>query len=277
MKFLFSKEFFFRVLTAFITFFLFSFLLFFSKNSYFMFLFPFFASCIGALAVAEYGNLVRGKGVCLFSPVMVGVSFGEILFFFLASQSVTFLAFPFFLFFLHLVFLFFYHAKKMEQAIVEIATSCFPFLYIVVPIALSFFILYSPFYEGRFWILYLIAVTKAADIGGYFGGKLLGKYKLAPKISPHKTREGAFVGWLFSLLVSFSFYGFSEKMTLFESLFLGALMGVFGQMGDLFESLFKRDAKKKDSNSIPGIGGVLDLLDSLIFNLFVLFFFLYWR
>ncbi len=256
---------------------LFAFLLIFSKTPYLMFLFPLCAAAIGALAVGEYGNLVKEKGVRLFPFVMMGFSFLEIFAFFGASQKSFFLFVPFLLFFLHLLFLFFYHGKKMGQAIVEIATSCFPFLYIVVPIGLSFFILYSKFYEGRFWIFYLIAVTKAADIGGYFGGKLLGKNKLAPKISPHKTKEGAIIGWASSLGTSLLFAVFSDKITLVWALILGSLMGILGQLGDLFESLFKRDANQKDSSSIPGMGGMLDLLDSLIFNIFIVFFFLCWR
>jgi len=100
----------------------------------------------------------------------------------------------------------------------------------------------------------------------FFGGKFLGKHKLSA-ISPKKTWEGSVTGLVFTLIASYLFYYFSDgKLTLIDAIVLGVLIGVFSQIGDLFESLFKRKLNVKDSSHIiPGHGGVLDRFDSLIF------------
>ena len=110
------------------------------------------------------------------------------------------------------------------------------------------------------------------DVGAYFVGKFLGKHKLS-KLSPNKTLEGAVMGLVTAIAVSVLMYYLGRKFafenfsfTLFRSIWLGALIGVLGQAGDLAESLLKRDAKVKDSNQIPGLGGILDMLDSLLFT-----------
>lgn len=100
----------------------------------------------------------------------------------------------------------------------------------------------------------------------YFGGKFFGKHKLS-EISPKKTWEGSAAGLVFTLIASFLFYYFSaDKITLTDSIAFGLIIGIFSQIGDLFESLFKRKLNIKDSSHIiPGHGGVLDRFDSLIF------------
>ena len=117
-----------------------------------------------------------------------------------------------------------------------------------------------------------LTVTKMGDIGAYFGGKLLGKKKLAPLLSPKKTCEGAIAGGLLSICASLLFsrlshhYGWEGfDLSWKESLILGALISLSGQLGDLAESLLKRDAKIKDSSCFPGLGGMLDMTDSLLF------------
>ena len=133
--------------------------------------------------------------------------------------------------------------------------------------------------DGRLWIAYLISVTKMTDIGGYFFGNLWGKEKLAPCLSPQKTWIGAIFGFISAIIASLVFFAVSVfvpsfDLTLKASIFLGMLVGIASQLGDLAESLLKRDAKAKDSNSIPGIGGVLDLIDSLLFTTPVVYLFL---
>jgi phosphatidate cytidylyltransferase len=118
------------------------------------------------------------------------------------------------------------------------------------------------------------------DTGAYFTGKKFGKSKLAPHISPKKTIEGALGGMVFSLLTSLCFFFISDLFSLsmqisfMESFVLGILVGVIGQIGDLIESLLKRDGGIKDSNQLPGLGGILDVVDSLIFTTPLIYFFL---
>ena len=94
-------------------------------------------------------------------------------------------------------------------------------------------------------------------------GRLFGKHKIAPKISPGKTWEGLGGAVLFAVIVSVVFVKYSGIMPWPFAVLFGGMFGVFGQLGDLVESMIKRDAQQKDSsNSVPGFGGVLDIIDS---------------
>ena len=123
-------------------------------------------------------------------------------------------------------------------------------------------------------------VTFASDTAAYFVGKGLGRHKLAPLISPGKTWEGTIGGLvgavLFSLLFTLS-TPFSLPIEWGEALLLGLLVSVFGQIGDLLESLFKRYVGVKDSGKlIPGHGGFLDRMDSIVFAGAVVYYYLIW-
>ncbi len=174
-----------------------------------------------------------------------------------------------------------YYFDKIENSLVNIATGFFGVCYVAIPLALMLRILYLPGQDGIWWLVYLIAVTKMTDVGAYFVGKFLGQKKLTTKLSPNKTHEGAIMGLataigtsigLYYLAQALSFEAFS--LTLSRAIWLGALIGILAQVGDLAESLLKRDAKVKDSNKIPGIGGVLDVLDSLLFTAPFTYFFI---
>jgi phosphatidate cytidylyltransferase len=179
-----------------------------------------------------------------------------------------------------------YNFSKIEGAITNIATCFFGAFYIVFPLGLMLRILYpvtipSGFIDGRIWLAYLIIVTKITDVGAYFIGKLWGKSKLAPHLSPGKTMIGAVAGFAAALIASLCFCLISNvssptifHLSIIEAIVLGGLIGIFSQLGDLAESLLKRDAQVKDSNTIPGIGGVLDLVDSLLFTIPILYLFL---
>jgi phosphatidate cytidylyltransferase len=133
--------------------------------------------------------------------------------------------------------------------------------------------------SGRLLMLYLIIVVKCTDIGAYTVGRLIGRHKLCPRISPGKTIEGFFGGILFALVASLLFchftdyrFGASISLKLSDALILGVLMAISGTVGDLFESLLKRAANTKDSSTlIPGMGGILDVMDSLLFGAPVLY------
>lgn len=123
----------------------------------------------------------------------------------------------------------------------------------------------------------MIAVVKFTDIGAYFAGRAWGKNKMAPVLSPGKTWEGAAGGMLLAVAASLFCLGPLAKMMgvattggwlnwLVGALGYGLCVGLAGMLGDLAESLLKRDAGVKDSSDwLPGFGGVLDLLDSLLF------------
>jgi phosphatidate cytidylyltransferase len=115
-----------------------------------------------------------------------------------------------------------------------------------------------------FFVLFMIWAT---DSGAYFVGKSMGKRKLWPIISPNKTIEGAVGGIFFSILVAIIYYAASfVDLSLLPILIVSVLVGVFGQIGDLAESAFKRIYDVKDSGSLlPGHGGILDRLDSALF------------
>jgi phosphatidate cytidylyltransferase len=133
---------------------------------------------------------------------------------------------------------------------------------------------------GGLLLLLPVLVTWASDIGAYAVGRTMGKHKLIPSVSPGKTVEGAVGGLLASMLVAAVYTRYvlhpaahlSFRMTPLGVLTFGALVSVAAQIGDLAESLFKREAGVKDSSHIiPGHGGILDRFDSLLFVLPVSF------
>lgn len=132
--------------------------------------------------------------------------------------------------------------------------------------------------DGRSLLLYGILVIKSTDMGAYFVGSAIGKHKLIPAISPGKTWEGVLGGVLVATLVSIlvlNLYGFVVSdfhFTWIEGVGLGLGLGILGIIGDLVESMLKRSAGIKDSGAwLKGMGGILDVLDSLIFALPLLY------
>jgi phosphatidate cytidylyltransferase len=151
-----------------------------------------------------------------------------------------------------------------------------PFLFNFV--ALLAFMPGSPV-ENRFLLIYLLAVTKFSDVGAYVVGSLIGKHKMIPRISPGKTWEGFAGAILTSLLISIVLTQVMgarvQAISFADSIILGLLLPLVSVVGDLAESVVKRDASIKDSGrSIPGIGGALDLIDSILFTAPVLYFYL---
>lgn len=119
---------------------------------------------------------------------------------------------------------------------------------------------------GGFTIVSILASIWLCDTAAYFGGLTFGKHKLYPSVSPKKSWEGAIFGFVFSILTMIaSKYLVCQYLRLIDAIVLGLIVGIFGQIGDLVESRFKRDAGIKDSSSLlPGHGGVYDRFDSLI-------------
>jgi len=131
---------------------------------------------------------------------------------------------------------------------------------------------------GRAMVLYLVLVVKSTDMGAYFVGRFIGRHKLFPRISPAKTWEGFFGGIGAALLTSVGLFAAlggrlgTVRMGLTDAVVLGLLLAMVGTVGDMFESLLKRASGAKDSGTvIPGMGGILDVLDSLLFGAPVLY------
>lgn len=124
-------------------------------------------------------------------------------------------------------------------------------------------------------LFFFFLVIMGSDTGAYYTGRVFGRHKLAPKVSPGKTWEGAVGGLLASLLAAaLAHYWFFPELSLKAALPLAAVMNVFGVVGDLTESALKRGAGAKDAAQIlPGHGGLLDRLDSLLFNAPVIYYF----
>jgi phosphatidate cytidylyltransferase len=122
---------------------------------------------------------------------------------------------------------------------------------------------------------FFFLVIMGSDVGAYYTGTAIGRHKLAPKISPGKTWEGAIGGMAASLLMAaLAHYWFFPELSLKAALPLAAVMNIFGVLGDLTESALKRSAGAKDAaQTLPGHGGLLDRLDSLLFNAPVLYYF----
>lgn len=119
------------------------------------------------------------------------------------------------------------------------------------------------FVGGTGVLLMILLVVKFTDIGAYFGGRAFGRHKLIPWLSPGKTWEGLFFGILTAGAMGMACAPFIEHLVWWKGFIFGCVIGGIGQLGDLLESLMKRDADVKDSGKlIPGFGGVLDVIDS---------------
>jgi phosphatidate cytidylyltransferase len=163
-------------------------------------------------------------------------------------------------------------SRQTELAIVSMAGTLLSTLYLG---GLAWFLLAirvkeggelrpDPLFAGTtMHVVMVLLCVKFTDIGAYFTGKSIGRHKLIAWLSPGKTWEGLIGGLLVAALVGAACAPFLVEVEWWQGLIFGAIFGFVGQCGDLLESLMKRDAEVKDSgNTIPGFGGVLDVIDS---------------
>lgn len=138
---------------------------------------------------------------------------------------------------------------------------------IYIPLFLSFLVMIRMGTEGPLWVFFLLWVVAWGDTGALYVGTYWGRHKLCPSVSPKKTIEGALGGVAANLAAGWSLkLFFFDGMSALACTFIVLAVGVIGQIGDLFESLFKRAAGVKDSGSLlPGHGGILDRIDALLF------------
>jgi len=174
--------------------------------------------------------------------------------------------------------LFLFRIRSIDTAAREVAFALLAFLYI--PFMLMHLVQLRQTSFGIQWIIVIMLIVMTNDSAAYYSGSAFGKHRLYPLVSPKKSIEGAIGGLIGSIggtmLAKFTFF---PQLAFTDAILMALVVGMIGQAGDLFESLLKRSFGVKDSGSIiPGHGGVLDRLDSILFAApvtyyYVLFFF----
>ncbi len=161
--------------------------------------------------------------------------------------------------------------KDNNNAIVGIATTLFGVLYVSWLFSFLIKIRYLiPNFDGIKLLGFILVVVKCGDIGALLVGSRFGRHPLLPRVSPSKTVEGSMGSFLFSMTAALLFQSWLPESAGFSNMHI-ALMGLFfgglGQLGDISESLIKRDCQVKDSGKLlPGLGGILDAIDSVLFS-----------
>lgn len=234
------------------------------------------STLIAFLALLEFNNLglhkKREKAVDLLGAVS-GAGIVPLLFFCGKEAFLPALAGLVFFFFLYGLF----SKRKLSDSALDVSHKALAFAYLALP--LSYLAPLAMLDEGRWWLLFLLVVIWSNDTFAYFTGRKFGKHKLAPVISPKKTVEGAIggiVGGAIAGLILVHFSGMDSDPL--STVLITAVAGLVAMAGDLAESLLKRGAGVKDSGSIiPGHGGILDRIDSLIFPVPLLYYYLVMR
>jgi phosphatidate cytidylyltransferase len=180
--------------------------------------------------------------------------------------------------------LFFLTQSPEHSAIRDLGITVFGILYLAFPFSCLLDLASGSMGSPVLWLTMALVLTKLGDTGAYFVGRAFGRIPFSPVLSPKKTVEGLIGAVLLSSLAGSAFATWGPSVWPILSDFglvelggLAAMMALVGQIGDLAESSLKRDAGIKDSNQIPGLGGILDLLDSLLFTVPFLYFYLHAR
>jgi phosphatidate cytidylyltransferase len=220
----------------------------------------------------EFFLMLEQKGIKIYKYVGIGIGVViplSIIFHFEPTKSWELLFIVLALFSLILMQ---FRRRNSSGVIIDISTTLFGILYISW--FFSFLIKIRQLPGGIGLLAGILFITKAGDIGAFLIGSRFGKRPLLPRISPKKSVEGALGGLLFSVCMAVAcrpLLNFSWS----HIVILGFCFGILGQLGDLCESLLKRDCNVKDSSGIfPGMGGVLDVIDSVLFTAPVFYFYM---
>jgi phosphatidate cytidylyltransferase len=138
---------------------------------------------------------------------------------------------------------------------------------VYIPIFISFLIFLRNDLEGVGWVFFVLCIVASGDVGAYYIGSYFGRHQLCPAVSPNKTIEGSLGGICGNIIIGLIFaFLFIPSLIWPLALIISVVVGMAGQLGDLFESQFKRASGIKDSGSLlPGHGGILDRIDALLF------------
>ena len=211
----------------------------------------------------EFSRLAAAKNIRIFTlfSITASIAFAGTWYLqqFIEASSATYLAFLS-VFVLGGLFLYQHICYGISGVIANCGANYFSIIYLGL---LSTFVLAIRIDFGLWALLMFVFVVKFADIGAYTVGRLFGKHKFSPRISPGKTWEGMIGAVIAAIIVAFCFAATCGIMNKLLAIVFGFCFAFVGQFGDLAESMIKRDAEQKDSsNSVPGFGGILDVIDS---------------
>ena len=225
----------------------------------------------------ELSRLFAAKNLKLFVPVSVVASILLAACWYwpgLVGVSVA-IYLPLVCVFMFLALLLYQYASfGFSGVVANCGANCFSILYLGL---FSAFVLAVRIDFGPWPLLMFIFAVKSADIGAYATGTLFGKHKFSPRISPGKTWEGMAGAVVVAVIVAILFAAVFDIMNWLLAVIFGFCFAFIGQIGDLVESMIKRDARQKDSSdTVPGFGGILDVIDSpLIAAPFAYLFFMF--
>ncbi len=255
-----------------------------SNHQYLKIFFIILIAAIIGMALWEFYDMAKNKKHQPLDRYAIACSMLYLIATYISTQYHVFSMLPQLTLLLTMVGAFAYFFDKGQNALANIAITLLGLIYLTLPltgmIQINYFFPAESLQDGRLWLTYVLLVTKVTDIGAYFLGKNFGTNKIAPYISPSKTLEGSIGGLFAAILMSLTFslvtqyFSLPFTLSVSEALYLGAIIGLVGQFGDLAESLLKRDCEVKDSNQLPGLGGVLDTADSIIFTVPLVYFFM---
>ena len=220
----------------------------------------------------EFFSMLDKKGISAYK--YFGIGLGMVIPLSIMSRFELTRGWEFLFIVLALLFLILMQFKRRRNsgAIVDIATTMFGIIY--VSWFFSFLIKIRYLENGLGLLALVLLITKSGDIGAYLVGSRFGRTPLMPRISPKKTIEGSIGGLIFNILTALIYKPFFN-FGYVHIIVLAVCMGLLGQLGDLSESLIKRDCEVKDSGNVfPGMGGMLDEIDSLLFVAPVFYFYM---
>jgi phosphatidate cytidylyltransferase len=243
--------------------------------------FLFFLMIVNVIGLLEFYKLTEYMGHRPFKLFGIIMSVVLLFLFFINNAEVTFtndntiFTSMFFAVLVTVPFFFILARKSIDKGIIDFSLTVFGVLYLSWTLG-HFIALRSMAPYGSHYVLFVFVVTWSVDIAGYFIGIRYGKHKIVPIVSPKKTIEGSIAGFVCAIITAVIYKLILIKtMPIKDALVLGALIGIFAQIGDFSESIIKRNANQKDSgNLIPGHGGMLDRCDSFILVVPIVYYYL---
>ena len=219
----------------------------------------------------EFLTLIKEKGIPIYSYTGIIIGLLIPLSIFVRFELTKNWELLFIVLALLIIFLMQFMRREINNAIVGISGTLFAVLYVAWFFSFLIKIRYLlPGIEGVKLLAFILLVTKVGDVGALLIGSKFGKHLLIPRVSPHKTIEGSLGSFVFSgitAILAKSLFPAALNFSMGEMFWIGLIFGGIGQLGDLSESLLKRDCNVKHSGRLlGGLGGILDSIDSLLFT-----------